>query len=82
MPVPSTLLLVQKREELRILLGANKGMVKIVVPAAIPAVPVAPRTVLNLTLAAILGLMAGRTASALVAAQGARSVGCAFIAQR
>ncbi len=53
------LLLVQKREELRILLGANKGMVKIVVPAATPAVPVAPRTMLNMILAALLGLTAG-----------------------
>lgn len=52
-------LLVQKREELRILLEATKGMVKIAVPPVAPHAPVAPRTTLNLTLAAFFGVIAG-----------------------
>ncbi len=52
-------LLVQKREELRVLLGPYTGMVKIAVPPIAPEVPIAPRRVLNITLAAILGMMAG-----------------------
>lgn len=52
-------LLVEKREETRILLGANAGMVKVAVPAQLPVSPAGPRTALNLTLAGILGLIVG-----------------------
>lgn len=53
------LLLVQKREETRILLGANAGMVKVAVPAQLPVSPAGPRKAFNLALAGILGLFAG-----------------------
>lgn len=52
-------LLVQKREEMSILLGTNTGMVKVAVPAQLPVSPAAPRKMLNLTLAGVLGLIAG-----------------------
>lgn len=52
-------MLVQEREKMRILLGANTGMVKVAVPAQLPASPAGPRTALNLTLAGILGLIVG-----------------------
>ncbi len=52
-------LLVRNREELRILLGANAGMVKIAVPPHVADMQVAPRKALNTTLGAVLGLMVG-----------------------
>lgn len=52
-------LLTRKREELRILLGANTGMAEIAVPAQIPLQPVGPRVVRNVVVAGILGLLVG-----------------------
>lgn len=53
------LTLVQKREEMRVLLGTNSGRVTIAVPAQMPLSPAGPRKALNVVLAGILGLIAG-----------------------
>lgn len=57
--------LLQRREEARVASASQTGSVKLVAEAIVPDSPVAPRKMLNITLAAILGLMAG-TMSAFV----------------
>ena len=52
-------LLVQKREELRILLGSNTGAVRVGMPPVRPQTPAAPRPALNFVLAGVVGSMAG-----------------------
>ncbi len=52
-------LLLQRREEARVASASQTGSVRLVAEAVVPDMPVGPRKVLNMTLAAILGLMAG-----------------------
>lgn len=52
-------LLVGKREELRILLGANSGMVKVAVPALPPETPITPRRLRNVVAGGVVGILLG-----------------------
>ncbi len=49
----------QRREEAQIASASQAGSVKVVAQAIVPDLPVAPRKMLNVTLAGVLGLIAG-----------------------
>lgn len=52
-------ILMQKREELRILLGASTGMVKVAVTPVLPRTRVAPRPVFTMAVAAVVAGIIG-----------------------
>jgi uncharacterized protein involved in exopolysaccharide biosynthesis len=58
--------LLQRREEARVASASQAGSVKPVAEAMVPLVPVSPRKALNITLAAVLGLMAGTMVALIV----------------